>query len=94
MKLENILNAAIGKESFCVPKEMVINGSFLAETSGQVTLTGYVNNVFDDRTPGSATRGIEFNAARYPGNPFNFLRALELSMPRGREFGLTGEYNF
>ena len=41
MKLENILNAAIGKESFCIPKEMVINGSFLAETSGQVA--GRVN---------------------------------------------------
>jgi cytoskeletal protein CcmA (bactofilin family) len=41
MKLENILNAAIRKESFCVPKEMVINGSFLAETSGQIS--GRVN---------------------------------------------------
>ncbi|MEP7373380.1 MAG: polymer-forming cytoskeletal protein [Chitinophagaceae bacterium] len=39
MKLENILNATIGRESFCVPKEMVINGSFLAETSGQVAGT-------------------------------------------------------
>ena len=39
MKLENILNAAIGKESFCIPKEMVINGSFMAETSGQIAGT-------------------------------------------------------
>jgi cytoskeletal protein CcmA (bactofilin family) len=39
MKLENILNAAIGKENFCIPKEMVINGSFLAETSGQIAGT-------------------------------------------------------
>lgn len=39
MKLENILNAAIGKESFCIPKEMVINGSFLSETSGQIAGT-------------------------------------------------------
>ena len=41
MKLENILNAAIGKESFCIPKEMVINGSFQAESSGHIA--GRVN---------------------------------------------------
>lgn len=39
MKFENILNAAIGKENFCIPKEMIINGSFKAETSGQITGT-------------------------------------------------------
>jgi cytoskeletal protein CcmA (bactofilin family) len=39
IKLENILNAAIRKENFCIPKEMVINGSFQSETSGQVAGT-------------------------------------------------------
>jgi cytoskeletal protein CcmA (bactofilin family) len=39
MKFENILNAAIGKESFCVPKETIIYGSLETETSGQITGT-------------------------------------------------------
>jgi cytoskeletal protein CcmA (bactofilin family) len=39
MKLENILIAATGKDSFCIPKEMVIRGSFSAESSGQVAGT-------------------------------------------------------
>lgn len=39
MKLENILNAAIRKENFCIPKETVINGSFRSESSGQVAGT-------------------------------------------------------
>jgi cytoskeletal protein CcmA (bactofilin family) len=41
MKLDNILNAAIRKDSFLVPKEMVINGSFRSDTPGQVA--GIVN---------------------------------------------------
>jgi cytoskeletal protein CcmA (bactofilin family) len=41
MKLDNILNAAIRKDSFLIPKEMVINGSFKAETPGQIA--GIVN---------------------------------------------------
>ena len=57
-------------------------------------LTLYANNLFDDRTPGAAFRGADSSVARYAGNPFANRRALELSMPRGREFGLTGEYNF
>lgn len=39
MKLEHILTAAIRKENFCIPKEMVITGSFRAETSGQIAGT-------------------------------------------------------
>jgi cytoskeletal protein CcmA (bactofilin family) len=37
MKFENILNAAARKESFCIPKEMIVNGSLTSETSGQIT---------------------------------------------------------
>jgi cytoskeletal protein CcmA (bactofilin family) len=39
MKFENILNAAARKESFCIPKEMIIHGSLTSETSGQITGT-------------------------------------------------------
>jgi cytoskeletal protein CcmA (bactofilin family) len=41
MKLDNILNAAIRRDSFLIPKEMVINGSFKADTPGQIA--GIVN---------------------------------------------------
>jgi cytoskeletal protein CcmA (bactofilin family) len=41
MNLDNILHAALGKEYFCIPKEMIINGSFSAETSGEIA--GKVN---------------------------------------------------
>lgn len=41
MKLDNILNPAHRKDSFLVPKEMVINGSFRSDTPGQVA--GIVN---------------------------------------------------
>ena len=41
MKLENILNPATRKENFCITKEMVVNGSVTAETSGQVA--GIIN---------------------------------------------------
>jgi hypothetical protein len=36
MKFDNILNAAIGKESFYIPKEMVVTGFLKADTSGQI----------------------------------------------------------
>lgn len=39
MKLDNILNAAIRKDSFLIPKEMVIHGSFTSETPGQIAGT-------------------------------------------------------
>ncbi len=39
MKLENILNAAIRKENFCIPREMVINGSFQSDISGHIAGT-------------------------------------------------------
>jgi cytoskeletal protein CcmA (bactofilin family) len=38
MMFENILNAA-RRESFCIPKEMVVYGSLMAETSGQISGT-------------------------------------------------------
>lgn len=41
MKLENILNPASRKENFCITKEMVIDGSVKAGTSGQVA--GIIN---------------------------------------------------
>lgn len=58
------------------------------------SLTAYVNNLFDDRTAGAIFRGADPSVVRYAGNPFANRNALELSMPRGREFGITGQYNF
>jgi outer membrane receptor protein involved in Fe transport len=54
----------------------------------------YVNNILDDMTPGSVFRGADGSARRYAANPGQALNALELALPRGREFGLTGQYNF
>lgn len=46
MKLDNILNAAMRKDSFLIPKEMVIDGSFRSETPGQIagTINGDVQS--------------------------------------------------
>jgi cytoskeletal protein CcmA (bactofilin family) len=45
MKLDNIFSAAVRKESFYIPKEMVITGSINTEMSGQIG--GVINgNVF------------------------------------------------
>ena len=45
MKLENIFNASIRKESFYIPREMVITGSVNTEMPGQVA--GVINgNLF------------------------------------------------
>ena len=41
MKFDNILNAAIGKESFCIPKQTVITGSLKTDAPGQIA--GIVN---------------------------------------------------
>jgi cytoskeletal protein CcmA (bactofilin family) len=41
MNLENILNAAIGRESFCIPKQAVITGSLKTDTPGQIA--GIIN---------------------------------------------------
>lgn len=41
MNLDNILSAAIRKESFCIPKQMVITGSLKADAPGQIA--GIVN---------------------------------------------------
>ena len=39
MKFENILHTANRRESFCIPREMVITGSVRADTSGHITGT-------------------------------------------------------
>ena len=41
IKFDNILNAAIGKESFTLPKQMVITGSLKTDTPGQIA--GVIN---------------------------------------------------
>lgn len=41
MKFENILNAAMRKDSFCITKEMVITGSVKSSSPGQIA--GIVN---------------------------------------------------
>jgi cytoskeletal protein CcmA (bactofilin family) len=41
LKLDNILNAAIGKESFSLPKQMIITGSLKTDAPGQIA--GVVN---------------------------------------------------
>ncbi len=41
IKFDNILNAAIGKESFSVPKQMIITGSLKTDAPGQIA--GVVN---------------------------------------------------
>ncbi len=41
IKLDNILNAAIGKESFCIPKQTVITGSVKTDAPGQIA--GIIN---------------------------------------------------
>lgn len=57
-------------------------------------LTLYANNVLNDLTPGAIFRGADSSALRFTQNPGNSKNALELQLPRGREFGLTGQYNF
>jgi outer membrane receptor protein involved in Fe transport len=54
----------------------------------------YVNNILNDKTPGSVFRGADGSALRYTANPAQAPNALELSLPRGREFGVTGQYSF
>ncbi|MDX2142120.1 MAG: TonB-dependent receptor [Rhodospirillaceae bacterium] len=54
----------------------------------------YVNNVLNDLTPSAVFRGANSSVVRYAGNPFQAVTGLELSLPRGREFGITGQYNF
>lgn len=41
IKLDNILNAAIGKESFCIPRQTVITGSLKTDAPGQIA--GIIN---------------------------------------------------
>lgn len=41
INLENILNAAIGRESFSLPKQVVITGAFKTDAPGQIA--GIVN---------------------------------------------------
>lgn len=41
MNFENILNAAMGRESFCIPKQAVITGSFKTDAPGQIA--GIIN---------------------------------------------------
>jgi|GEM_PF-1200040 len=54
----------------------------------------YANNILDDMSPTAVFRGADGSTRRYVANPGQAPNALELSLPRGREFGLTAQYNF
>lgn len=41
MNFENILNAAMGRESFCLPRQAVITGSFKTDVPGEIA--GVIN---------------------------------------------------
>jgi iron complex outermembrane recepter protein len=66
----------------------------LGVETGAWNLTLYANNALNDLTPTAVFRGADGSALRYAANPALAPNALELSLPRGREFGLTGQYNF
>ena len=92
MKLENILNAAIRKENFCVPKEMVINGSFLAETSGQpakLIFTKIAPDVDGDTLEEIARIAMEFNIGLIATN--TTLDHAALSRYKKEDGGLSGK---
>jgi hypothetical protein len=54
----------------------------------------YANNVLDDLTPSAIFRGADSSVTRFPQNPGQTRNALEIPFPRGREFGVTVQYNF
>jgi hypothetical protein len=68
------------------------------------TLTFFVNNALQDRTPVVITRLFNFNKGllipdpvlRFAGQPFRFtfFRDFRVAAPRKREFGATALYRF
>jgi outer membrane receptor protein involved in Fe transport len=54
-------------------------------------LAVYGNNLTDDRTPNGALRYIDGTVPSFPGGT---RRGFVMGLRRGREFGLTGQYNF
>jgi len=51
----------------------------------------YGNNLLDDRTPNGSLRFVDINFPNYSGGS---RRGFDLGLRRGREFGLSGQYNF
>lgn len=58
--------------------------------SGKLDIELWVNNVMDDDTPTALTRYIQENSLTF--NPFN--RAIAVTLPEGRQVGVTTRYRF
>jgi outer membrane receptor protein involved in Fe transport len=53
----------------------------------------WVDNILEDDDPTNILRFRDFRRAS-PANPAIYLRGFEVGLPRGRNFGITGTYNF
>jgi iron complex outermembrane receptor protein len=72
--------------------------------TGPITITAFVENVLNDRTPMVGTRLFDFNRTllipdpvrTFAGQPvtLSFYRDFLVSSPRRRQFGLTANYRF
>lgn len=75
-----------------------------AEIGEHLTLTAFVNNVTNDRSPLVGTRLFDFNQGLIVPDPvritagqpavLSFYRQFLVSAPRNRQFGLTANYKF
>lgn len=62
--------------------------------SDRWTLTFYGNNLLDDLTPSAIFRFADSSVTRFAANPGASKRGFDIPLPRGREFGVTAQYNF
>ncbi|MDX2145051.1 MAG: TonB-dependent receptor [Rhodospirillaceae bacterium] len=70
---------------------LIWNARLGVETSGwNVSL--YANNILNDLTPSAVLRFADSAVPRWPNNQIR--RGFDVPLPRGREFGISGQYNF
>ncbi|MDX2223047.1 MAG: TonB-dependent receptor [Rhodospirillaceae bacterium] len=56
-------------------------------------LFAWVDNILEDDDPTNILRFRDFRVAS-PANPAIYMRGFETGLPKGRNFGITGTYNF